>query len=81
MKFLITITTLLISVVSLAQSPDIILHNGKIFTANKIHKYAEAIAITGDRISAIGQNDAVTKLKGANTQMIDLGGENRCAGI
>ena len=81
MKFLITITTLFFTVVSLAQSPDIILHNGKIFTANKIHKYAEAIAITGDRISAIGQNDAVTKLKGANTQMIDLGGKTVVPGF
>ena len=81
MKFLITITSLFFTVVSLAQSPDIILHNGKIFTADKIHKYAEAIAITGDKISAIGKNDAVTKLKGANTQMIDLGGKTVVPGF
>ena len=75
MKFLITIAILFFTVVSLEQSPDIILHNGRIFTSDKIHTYAEAIAITGDRISAIGKNEAVTKLKGANTQMIDLGGK------
>jgi len=81
MKFLITITMLYFTVVSLAQSPDIILHNGKIFTADKIHKYTEAIAITGDKISAIGKNEAVTKLKGANTQMIDLGGKTVVPGF
>ena len=81
MKFINTIITVFFSAVSIAQSPDIILHNGKIFTADKIHKYAEAIAITGDKISAIGQNEAVTKLQGANTQMIDLGGKTVVPGF
>jgi len=81
MKFLLTIITLCFSAISFAQSPDIILHNGKIFTADKIHTYAEAIAITGDKISAIGNNEGVTKLKGANTQMIDLGGKTVVPGF
>ena len=34
--------------------PDLILFNGKIFTANSRQPYVEALAIRGDRIVATG---------------------------
>ena len=54
--------------------PDIILYNGKIFTSNKEALWADAIAIKGERISAIGKEDVVLKLKGNETRLIDLQG-------
>jgi predicted amidohydrolase YtcJ len=35
---------------------------------------AEAIAVRGDRIQAVGKNEDILKLKGPQTQVIDLGG-------
>lgn len=52
--------------------PDVILHNGKVFTADTAKLWAEALAITGDRISAVGSEGEVMKLKGSRTQVIDL---------
>src|SRR6202043_2469128 len=34
----------------------------------------EAIAVRGDRIQAVGKNIEIEKLKGPQTQVIDLGG-------
>jgi hypothetical protein len=54
--------------------PDLILYNGKIFTSNKRALWAAAMAIKGQRISAIGSSDVVLKLKGPGTRLIDLQG-------
>jgi predicted amidohydrolase YtcJ len=53
-------------------SPDLILYNGKIFTSVNGQPSAEAIAIGGERILAVGTNDEVKKLAGAKTRLIDL---------
>jgi len=48
---------LLTSVVRGQQSPpDLVMFNGKIFTGNSRQPYAEALAIRGDRIVAVGTN-------------------------
>ena len=64
-----------------AQAPDLILTNGKIFTADVAAPYAEAIAIRGDRIVAVGPTAAVEKRAGATTRQIDLGGRTVIPGI
>ncbi|HEV7330261.1 MAG TPA: amidohydrolase [Flavisolibacter sp.] len=64
-----------------AQAPDLILTNGKIFTADEAVPYAEAIAIRGDRIVAVGTTAAVEKRAGATTRRIDLGGRTVIPGI
>src|SRR3990170_3340658 len=58
-----------------AQRPaDVILHNGKILTVDKNFSIAQAIAIQGNRIAAVGQNQQVMTLSGPNTRVIDLKG-------
>jgi len=42
---------------------------------------AEAIAVRGDRIQAVGKNAEIEKLKGPQTQVIDLGGHFVMAGF
>ncbi len=75
MKQLLILIAFLLSLNCFAQQPDIILFNGKIFTADKKQLYAEAIAITGNKISAIGKNTAIEKLARSKTKKINLEGK------
>src|SRR6266581_9544433 len=59
---------------------DVIFLHGNVYTgvagtsSSREIKRAEAIAIRGDRIQAVGSNDEVLKLKGPQTQVVELGG-------
>ena len=53
---------------------DMVLTNGTILTVDANDATAQAIAIAGGRIVAVGTNDAVTPRIGANTVVIDLHG-------
>ena len=64
-----------------AQSPDLILTNGKIFTADSTARYVEALAIKGDKIMAVGSNQTIKKLAGINTKQIDLKGKTVVPGF
>ena len=75
MRPLVCIRSLLVSVVLcpivvLAQVPDRILYNGKILTVDEEFSIASAIAISGERIVAVGDNAAVRDLADAQTQQI-----------
>ncbi len=58
-----------------ASAADLVLTNGRIVTVEDAQPEAEAIAITGDRITALGTADAMQKYVGANTQVVDLKGQ------
>lgn len=51
-----------------------VLYNGKIFTAEPEHPYAEGVAIHGDKIVAIGNRGEVSKAVASGAEMIDLKG-------
>lgn len=59
---------------------DVIFTHGNVFTgvsdpsALAAGKRAEAIAVRGDRILAVGTKDEIIKLKGPDTKIVDLGG-------
>ena len=55
------------------QRADLILHNGHFITIDPNHPRAEAVAIAGDRIVAVGTNADVHGLAHAATRTIDLG--------
>lgn len=61
--------------------PDLILHNGKIVTVNPQFSIAEAIAVQGERIMAVGGSDEILGLAGPNTRMIDLNGKTVLPGF
>ena len=71
----------LLAACATAPGPDTILVNGKVFTANAGHPWAAAVAITGDRITAVGDTASVTVLARDNTRRIDLGGRTVVPGI
>ena len=54
--------------------PDLILTGGKVFTADSTRPWAEAVAIRGERITAVGPTDEITRLAGPRTRRIALGG-------
>jgi predicted amidohydrolase YtcJ len=58
-----------------AQAPaDIILVNGRLHTLNATRPSAEAIAIAGTKIAAVGTNAEIRARAGSNTRVIDLRG-------
>jgi predicted amidohydrolase YtcJ len=68
---LMLVLPLIISAVH-AQAPDVILHHGKIVTVDASFSIAEAVAIRGERIVAVGKNKAILALKDDKTQLLDL---------
>lgn len=54
--------------------PDLILHDAVVLTMNPSAPHASALAITGDRIVAVGSDDEVLPLAGPGTTMVDLDG-------
>jgi predicted amidohydrolase YtcJ len=60
---------------------DLILHNGKILTVDASFSTAQAVAVTGNTITAVGSDADVMKLAGPNTQVIDLKGRTVTPGM
>src|ERR1051325_913786 len=57
-----------------AQQPSLILSNGKILTVDPNFSTAQAVAVTGKTITAVGNTADIMKLAGPNTQVIDVKG-------
>ncbi|HXV36402.1 MAG TPA: amidohydrolase [Myxococcota bacterium] len=60
---------------------DLILHRGRVITIDPDFPSAEAIAIAGDRILAVGSDDDVLSLASAETKRIDLAGSTVVPGF
>lgn len=54
-----------------SDTADLIIKNGNIYTVDKENPTAQALAIKGDRILAIGSNEAMETFKTNETKMID----------
>jgi predicted amidohydrolase YtcJ len=57
-----------------ATEASLILLNGKLWTENPAQPTAQAVALDGSRILAVGDNAAIRKLAGPNSRIIDLRG-------
>jgi hypothetical protein len=64
-----------------AQPPDLILHSGKIVTVDKDFSIAQAIAIRGERILAVGTSAEILATKGDATRLVDLAGKMVLPGL
>ncbi len=60
---------------------DLIIHNGKIVTADSESRIFEAMAVKGDRILAVGTGNAISDLAGPTTEMVDLHGKTVLPGL
>ncbi len=80
-KVLVRIYGIAVTLLALpAHATDTVLVNGHIYTAGQ-NKWAQAIAITGDTIDAVGDNSDINKRKSAATKVIDLQGKTVIPGI
>jgi len=62
-------------------TPDIVLLNGNIHTVDPENPRAEAVAIAGSRILAVGSNEEIRRLASAPTKQVDLGGQTVVPGF
>ena len=57
-----------------AQVADLVLRGGKVITMDGQDRITEAVAVTGNRITAAGSNAEVARFAGPQTQVIELKG-------
>ena len=62
-------------------SPDLILYNGNIITMDEKKPAAQALAISGEEIIAVGDNTLADRLKNNETRIIDLKGKTVIPGL
>ena len=71
------LSTMILTTTTLAQAPvDAVYHGGDVVTMDDRYPTAEAVAVKGGRVVAVGTKADVLKLRGETTKLIDLGG--RC---
>ena len=64
-----------------AAAPDMVLVNGRIATVDDQFRFVQALAITGERISAVGSNGDIRRLASPTTRIIDLEGRTVIPGL
>ena len=62
-------------------APDLVLFNGKVITVDRSFAVHNAVAIIGDRIMAVGNDDQMKTVAGPSTRMIDLKGRAVIPGL
>lgn len=55
-------------------SADLVLLNGRVYTVDAAEPWAEAVAVRGDRIIAVGSSSDIRAMAGPDTRTIDLAG-------
>jgi hypothetical protein len=71
------------SALLLAQTPPptLVLTNGKVITVDDRFSIAQAVAVTGDRVTAVGTTQEIARLAGPSTRTIDLRGRAVIPGL
>ncbi len=82
----ISITTLLLGLAACSKpagenAADLILTNGYVYTADAERRVAEAIAVRGNRIVAVGPTEMLLDLRGPDTVVHDLAGRMILPGL
>lgn len=63
------------SATSGVEAPDFVFHNGRVYTVTESAPWAEAVVVTGNSITFVGDNAAARALAGPDTELIDLAGK------
>ncbi len=80
-RILAVLTGLAVWAAVAAAQPTTVLLNGKILTVDSKFSTAQAIAVQGDRILAVGSTAQVRKVAGGDARVIDLGGRTVIPGL
>ena len=70
----VSLVGLALPVPSAAQVADVIFTGGRIWTGDDELPMAEAVAVRGNRVMAVGSSEEIARLQGENTRVIDLDG-------
>ena len=62
-------------------APERVFYNAKVFTSEPGQPYADAVAIRGDKIVAVGTRTEVIKAVGKSAQLVDLHGKTLLPGL
>jgi len=62
-------------------APTLVLHNARVITVDSEFSIAEAVAIAGERVMAVGTNAQMRAIAGPNTRLIDLQGQALLPGL
>jgi predicted amidohydrolase YtcJ len=84
MRYLIraaTVTVLIAAGCAQAQTVSLLLLNGKVWTENAAQPEAEAVALSGNHILAVGTTEAMRKWAGPQTRIVDLQGRRLLPGF
>ena len=87
MKAIVAITTILLAMLTFTQAekpmlvPDLIILNAAIRTMDAARPKAEAIAVVGKHIVAVGADAELRPLAGAQTRVVDAGGKSVLPGF
>ncbi|MGH9555363.1 MAG: amidohydrolase, partial [Terriglobales bacterium] len=81
LALLLVFATLSATAQSAKKPADLILRNGRIYTSDPQHPWAEALAVRGTKIAAVGSEADVARMQGPRTRVIDLGGRMAMPGI
>jgi predicted amidohydrolase YtcJ len=73
-RFPLALLALLAPVALPAQDADLIVRNARIWTGDSTRRFAEALAVRGERLLAVGGDAEVAAHRGARTRVIDAGG-------
>jgi len=83
--FLLVVLVLILCLVSIGigqpPSADVVLMNGRVFTSDSARPFVEALAIRGDRVTAVGTSAEIASMAGPQTTRLDLGGRVVIPGI
>src|SRR5438067_8748454 len=64
-----------------ADPADLIVHRAKVVTVDPKSSLAQAVAVRGGRVVAVGTDADVLKLRGPDTRLIDAGGKTVLPGL
>ncbi len=66
---------------SAQKSADFVFTNGKVYTVNDNQPWAEAVAVTGDKIAYVGKSEVAKEYIGPETKIVDLKGQMMMPGF
>ncbi len=66
---------------AIAQEADLVLRGGKVVTVDDSGTVAEAVAVVGNRIAAVGSTEAIEAYIGSGTRIVELNGRTLLPGF
>src|ERR1041385_8959895 len=81
MRLRLALLALLVATPALAQPARLVLRGGNIITVDNDWHVAQAVAVRGGRLVAIGDDAIVASYVGPNTQVVDLNGKTVVPGL